>query len=556
MVIYAAKYENTEASKWAIDVLIRWYSNFNGHSSHFSSESEIVALPLLQNTKSPVLQFFRDANRNFHMAESAERSIALENLWTDVRYYTAACLLATKETHSGNQHKQYIETILRCTGFAASGYMSMANPPSFTSSKLVGAYLRQRDCWEDNSSYRKILEEHIETLIHIESPSMISGRTYMSSGSNQEKYLIPFFKIIGIGVTKSSFKLDYCWSKLFSSKAVSYRHLEATIRELQKLIPINEDSSIIENVCQQFDIQEDIAKNQLALFAISINDIITKLGEINVTRVHSAPLDDQRLKAIGITTSSAISMIKEQPVPISLFQNIEYSYDYKNPLVELNLTGSRKSDVSQGLDVNRAMDESEFYTDFVKDQVEALIFQQLNNKLPLEESEFNNDLALITQAVEDSKLMLNAGLTPILIVGPWSLCRLINDSQREYATENEKLPFAISIKPSDEDNYVCHLEGMEVYRSPINKQSHGYKLNYSTLLPKEAFKTISIKDFGDGRYVDVTFATEKPTDLIGTLTFSFGIECEFKTDQCFKYISINTDEVSDSLLAIKDEVQG
>ena len=136
------------------------------------------------------------------------------------------------------------------------------------------------------------------------------------------------------------------------------------------------------------------------------------------------------------------------------------------------------------------------------------------------------------------------------------MCRLINDSQREYATENEKLPFAISIKPSDEDNYVCHLEGMEVYRSPINKQSHGYKLNYSTLLPKEAFKTISIKDFGDGRYVDVTFATEKPTDLIGTLTFSFGIECEFKTDQCFKYISINTDEVSDSLLAIKDEVQG
>lgn len=110
-----------------------------------------------------------------------------------------------------------------------------------------------------------------------------------------------------------------------------------------------------------------------------------------------------------------------------------------------------------------------------------------------------------------------------MFIGPWSLYQLIDNAKWPYSREEKKLPFDIATESGKEDTYVCHLNGIEIHRLPF------IKADFSLLLPKESFKKIIVKRFGDGRYVDANFTTKNDSDLIGTLTLTFGIECEFQT---------------------------
>jgi hypothetical protein len=116
--------------------------------------------------------------------------------------------------------------------------------------------------------------------------------------------------------------------------------------------------------------------------------------------------------------------------------------------------------------------------------------------------------------------------------GPVEIDRLIKTSRWPYVNEEDILPFEISIESGKNRSYVCHLSGIEVYQFPFNK------CDFSILLSKEAFKKIIIKRFGDGLYAKVAF--DPVDELTGTLSISFGIECEFDQTPSFKYISLTS----------------
>ncbi|OOY45344.1 hypothetical protein [Solemya velum gill symbiont] len=299
---------------------------------------------------------------------------------------------------------------------------------------------------------------------------------------------------------------------------------------------INVEDSIINSVSDYFEIDLEESKKKSQFFVSSIEEIIAELESTISKKIINAPIDQNRLLQFGVAASGSTFTLSDGPMPVMFFDDIDYKDDFNSDLVVTNIVDYRKSEVSQGLEVNRAINEDEWLNNVVSQRMQTTCFQQLLKHSAWKEVEFDDAKSLVLKAVEDSQSITDNDQTPIMFIGPWDVYKLIDSSRWEYGREDEKLPLDISVESNKPNGYICHIAGIEIYRLPFSKA------DFSILLSKETFKKINIKRFGDGRYVEATFNTENNTDLTGTLSLSFGVECKFNATGCFKYISRNPDE--------------
>ena len=535
MLIHATKYENFDAARWATDVLVHWYELFSNNQlgyHYYSWHHELITPQILRRT--PDHSIRKAISVNNDLIDSEATSIALRNYWTDIRCLTAAYLLGSSKYNSNNSYKEYIDALLGCIGLEPTENIEVDQTPLSNAKELLGVYLRQNGRWDTQYDYNSLLEQHLNRLAVIEEPEWVSGRIYFYSGTKKDLYLPNFFKVFGVGLTVKEFTLDHKWLTFLKSNAVSQGDLESTITELEKLVSI--DESIIDLVSNQFDINNAESQKKSKLFVQSINAIISDLKYNISSQILKAPIDQKRLLQFGIVASGSTFTLTDGPIPISFFQDIEYLDNFSADVVLTNITDYKKSEVSEGIDVNRAVNEGEWLNDIVKQRAKIVSFHQLLRQCSWEKTEFEDTLELISSAVNDSELIKSEGLSPVMFVGSWDVYQLINSSKWRYGKEDDRLPFDILVESEKDNGYICHLAGIEIYRLPFGKS------DFSILLPMETFQRINIKCFGDERYVDATFATESNTDLTGTLSLTFGIECEFKVTKCFEYLSLNPDE--------------
>lgn len=534
MIVYACKYNNNDAATWATDVLSHWFelfSNSNIGYHYYGWNHELITNKALElDCEHPLLKSLT-CNNDFSEVEAAK--IGLRNYWADLRCHTAAYLLATSHNKKSD-YKNLTDALISGSRLAPSGYIDVNHSPIASAKDILGVYLRQHGSWETQSDYRALMEQHLDRLARIEEPEWVSGRIYSSSGTKRDLYLPNFFKVIGIGLTTNKFKIDQKWLEFLKSKAISQADLEGTISSLKALINI--EDSIINSVSDYFDIDPEESKKKSQFFVSSIEEIIAELESTVSKKIINAPIDQNRLLQFGAAASSSTFTLSDGPLPVTFFDDIDYKDDFNSDLVVTNIVDYRKSEVSQGLEVNRAINEDEWLNDIVYQRMQATCFQQLLKHSAWKELEFYDAKSLVLKAVEDGQSITDNDQTPIMFIGPWDVYKLIDSSRWAYGREDEKLPLDISVESNKPNGYICHVAGIEVYRLPFSKA------DFSILLSKQAFRKINVKRFGDGRYVEATFNTENDTDLTGTLSLSFGVECEFNTSDCFKYISRNPDE--------------
>lgn len=536
MIIYATKYENWDASRWATDVFVYWFELFSNNQldyRYYRSHHELITPNILKLDAEHKLRIAISTPDDFK--ESVATSMALRNYWTDIRCLTVAYLIGAPQYKVVAHYKKYVEAILSGKRLESTdGLESDHNKPLTNAKDVLSVYLRQNGCWDEQQAYNAMLEQHVEELSRIEEPEWVSGRGYLSTGTKQELYLPRFFKAAGVGLTKAEFMLDTKWSDFLKSDAISQGELENTISELQKLTSV--DDTLLDTICYQFDIEREVAEQRRDLFIKSINAIIVDLKAEIASQIINTPLDQNRLERFGVAASSSTFTLLEGPMPISLFQDIDYLDDFPAALVKTDFDNYPRSEVSEGLEVNRAINEEESLNRIIQQRSVIEVFHQLFRNLTWQSTQHDDSTELVSKVVENGKLIRNEGLTPIMFVGPWSVYQLIDRAKWPYSREEEKLPFDIATESGKEDTYICHLNDIEIHRLPLRNS------DFSVLLPKEAFKKIKVKRFGDGRYVDATFTPKNDTDLTGTLTLTFGIECEFQAKKCFEYISLHPDE--------------
>lgn len=534
MIIHASKYQNNEAAIWATDVLSYWYelfSNSNIGYRHYGWSHELITIKSLSLDNNNIVLKSLTCLNKFSQIEAV--AIGLRNYWTDLRCLTAAYLLATSYNKK-NEYKNIIDALVSGKRLKPSGRVDVNHSPLKSARDILGVYLRQYGSWESQSDYRELMEQHIDRMARIDEPEWVSGRVYSTFGTKRELYLPNFFKVFGIGLTTYEFKIDQRWLDFLKSNAISQADLENTISSLKSLKDIEE--ATIKSVSEYFEVDLEKSKEKSELFVKCIEKIIDELESTISKQIANAPIDQNRLLKFGEVSSGSTFTLLDGPLPVSLFSDINYRDDFDSDLIVTNIVDYRKSEVSQGVEVNRAINEDEWLNDIISQQMQSTCFHQLLKNYSWKEVEFEDAKSLILKAVEDSQSIKNKGMTPIMFIGPWAVYRLIDASRWNYGRKEEKLPLDISVETNKDDEYICHIAGIEVYRLPFSK------VNFSLLLSKEAFTTINIKRFGEGRYVDASFKTEKITDLTGTLSLAFGVQCEFNIKNGFRYISRHPDE--------------
>ncbi len=536
LIIYATKYENWDAAKWATDVFVHWlelFSDFRQSYRHYRWHHELITPDILKLDADHRLRIAICTPNDFVESEAA--LIALRNYWTDIRCLTAAYMMGVPQYKAHIHYKEYVEAILNSRRLEPTSDIESAQKPLISTEDLLGVYLRQIGRWGEQQAYNSLLEKHVEDLARIEEPEWVSGRIYSFVGTKQDLYLPRFFKIIGIGLTTTVFNLDSKWLNFLKSNYISQIDSENVISDLRNLTVI--DDTLLDTVCYQFKIEKQEAEQRRDLFIQSINNIIADLKAQIDLQVINAQLDLQRLEKLGFAASGVTFTLSEGPVPISLFKSIEYADDISSSyLMITNIQNYRKSEVSEGIEVNRPVNEDELLNKTIIQRSVIEIFHQLFINMSWQSNEYVDSLGLLSQAVVDSEFLKSQGLAPIMFIGPWSLYNLVGNAMGQYSSDEKKLPFDISNESGRENTYICHLNDIEIHRLPF------IKTDFSMLLSKESFRKIRIKRFGEGRYVDVNFTTQSDSDITGTLSLTFGMECEFQTNKCFKYISLNPDE--------------
>ena len=539
MIVYACKYNNNDAAIWATDVLSHWFKLFSirdigGH--HYGWNHELITTKALELDCEHALLNSLTRNNEFTKVEAA--TIALRNYWTDLRYLTAAYLLATSHNKQNenkkNEYKNLIDALMSGNRLEPTGSLDVNHLPPPSVKDILGAYLRQYGRWESQSDYRALMEHVLGRLAKIEEPEWVAGRIYDSSQTMRDLYLPNFFKVMGIGSTTDEFKIDQEWLEFLKSNSISQVNLEVTLLSLKSLTKI--DESTIESVSEYFEIEIDKSKEKSRHFVSSIEEIIAELESAITSQIINAPIDQDRLLQLGVAASASTFTLSDGPLPVSLFDDIDYKDDYHCDLVVTNIVEYRKSNVSQGVVVNRAINEDKWLNTIISERMQTACFHQLLQYSRWKEVAFEDAKSLILRAVEDSQSIKNQGLTPIMFIGPWEVYKLLHSSRWEYGREYEKLPLDISVESNQADGYICHVAGIEIYRFPFGKRE------FSILLSKETFKKINVKRFGDGSFVEATFKTENENDLTGTLSLAFGVQCEFNETDAFRYISRNPDD--------------
>ena len=489
MIIHACKYSNTDAARWATDTLIYWFELFteNQHGHHYGWHHELINLDILQLDSDHALRKSIASSSEFNEAEVTV--VALRNYWIDIRYLTAAYLLATSENK--REHKQLIEALV--SGNRLEPTRETEDSPRPSAKELLGVYLRQYGRWDGQFSYSDRLERHLEGLVRIERPARVPNRLYIVSGSKKEQYFPKFFQIMGIGLTNSRFSLDQMRIGFLKSDAITYVNLKIFISELKTIINI--DASIINAVAEYFDIEQKEAKEKSELFIDSITESIAELEAELTSQIINAPLDEERLRQFGVAASGSTFTVSNGPMPLALFQDVKYINikHFDGSMVKTDIVDYRKSVVSKGIQANIAINEDEWLNNIVSERAAEACFQQLLKQCPWKTEQFEDAISLIRRAVDDGQSLKSKGLTPVMFIGPWNVYELIDSSRWQHGNKEKHLPYDISVEINKPAEYVCHLAGIEIYRFPFMGEQ------LSVLLGKEAFKKMKVKHFERGK---------------------------------------------------------
>jgi hypothetical protein len=569
MVISALKNNNQEAIKWAIDSLVYWHKNFFIEYKHddLKRQNKIITPELFfdletlkeiykGNTNNIIsreykilihsiliyiyimpitLKIFCDyhiikLNINWMQKIITKKTLALFNYWIDIKLLTVAYIMSCPDIQDSKDHIKKLLNNIRLEDNAdkiSEGRISNVDA-------LLNAYLRQSNFWIQEYDSNNIFAKHLRSLSGIEQPEWILGRGYGSTGTVEDKYLPSFYQVIGIYLTTGEFDF-HTWQQLLKNENVPDYYLDNIKNSLIKLIN-NINDKIIDKVCEYFNIDEDEANKRKEVFENSINKFIKQLqGEISKPIV-TAKIDKQKLLNLALGASEDTFTIKNGPLPINLFKDIEYTENFTKELYKIIISNFHKIDICKKDIPGKATLQDDFLKSDVAEQATISCFYQLlDNINNLQENKFANNLSLLEQAVEDSKKIEQ----PIMFISSLELWKLLDLNKYKLATTEQKLPFNIKTETGRGDFYICHVENIAVYEFPYKND------NFSILVHQEIFKKITIKKFDENRYVDVNFKPADKNAIVGDLIVKFGIDCKFDDklqEYAFKYV---TDESQD-----------
>lgn len=192
---------------------------------------------------------------------------------------------------------------------------------------------------------------------------------------------------------------------------------------------------------------------------------------------------------------------------------LEEKDDYAH-LIDLHNVDKR---VLIDAEVNRSINEDDFYSTMLDEQVKIKIFRDLFKIVEsgsLVEQNFDRAKDLVMNILRDSQNFENS----IIFIGANEILSFLN---RLRWDKQEDILFDIKFKQSEEADYICHINNIPVYKITY------FDINYCLLVDSNIFRKVIIKKFDENIYVDLDYKENGDNIEKGLLKISFYIKTIF-----------------------------
>lgn len=527
LLVSSIRHHEQKAARWAADMIVNWYGHPHPSSSvhQFWWKSTFITHTMLGTEIESAFWSWVLDNDNFNQRDAV--SIALKNAWIDVRITLAAYLLNRPQDSFTDSFTYLVNALVDGERLMPSGSIDISQRPIETGAGVLETYIRQLSPWEDGEKiYPGWIERFIESLGQIEESETVVGRIYSGWGGRDIRSLKKAYIIIAISKSKKTWKLSASAMGFLKSDLLELYEREIINRELEEWRKAADD---LDEDVKRF-MGDSYEEGYLINFKNSVNVVINDLKELNIQVVQEAEIDAQRLKQFGRFSSETGFTKDNGQLPIILFDTVNFVNDLEAKYAfKKKITNFDRSEVAKGVEINRAINEADWYDKVITDSVSMDLFGRFIKTFEFEEQLFENNRHLIERVVTDAKRLKQQNQTPIFFIGPWSIYDLLDSSLWAEGQKEEQLPFSIHRADGYPSSYVCHVEEFIAYRAPINN------LDYSILTVEENFQSLTVRMIDEEQYVEVDFIEDADDKLKGTLELTYWLKTEFERYPAFKY---------------------
>lgn len=522
-IVTAFRESEEMAAEWATDMLLNWFTTISLNEypqGQYLWIHELITTNILErDSTTDIWQFILNDN---NYDEKSATQLAMENAWLDVRLICAAYIQAHEKENDGGFLGNIVHALIDGKRLKPTGSIDRGGESLSTGGDILAAYIRQRCYFEyGDKSYGSWLDSIVDIFARIDEPKRVSGRIYSSVGADDVRSLQIEYVRLAISKSNKQWKLSQRWIDIIFSPIYEQIHRDNLVDDLRSWL------DIAQNHIDQYN--EKYTEERVANFIASMEAMVSLITDRGMEAIRNAPIDQDRLLEFGRSASKSGFSKDTGSTLLRLFDEIIKSevIPNKSPNI-LKIPGYSKSNISKGIEVNRAVNENEWIDDAINQHVSNSLFYELCSLPRVIETQFETNLDLLKRLSTDLRRHSNELGDISVFIGPWDIHRLLSEI---IFTSLDSKGLNVEQREGFGNSYICHLEKCAVYQLPYHRD------NFSLLVPNSVFKSIKFTKFSEDRLVDVSYENLDEETLKLTLVFKYYMEITFNSGSIYGYIS-------------------
>jgi hypothetical protein len=544
MLLGAVSRGDRTAAEWLADVMSKWWGDLDFRQEPFELYGKTDFLTLEHvNLAWPALAELigldkTDPNTQGPNTGRIQHGIllaAIKNFWTDIRLLVLEMLMywSAQDKSASLDESLAMEIVvgfLEDRQWRGGGAMT-ESLGSLTASEYMSAKIRQyAAAGEWRSGYVGRLNRFVEQIKDMDRPNMVSSRVYSFSGADdiaslleQQLVLSAALSAIDWGPSETLRRQVEIWTtSKYSCIDIIRNGVDRWLEHLKVSTGLSPTvlQALLARTGKTHDVTLGQARTKSGIEALKA---FVELKREDVLAAEE--IDAERLLQIAAFASSKGFKPSTGEFPLQLFKAVSLSGEVQ---IDFTLTSNntRKGELTRVEMDQHASNEDSFWADAMSQQVGLVLLRDVLGAVPKRDVVARNSQEYWQAVKVEAARVVAFGGTPILILDNPTHPEWVWQWQHSDYSSDYTRPEDLQVQRSDGkgDRYICNFNDIEVYSAPVPN-------GRSILISKECFQTVTFREFGVNRYVDVTWRERTDSKLLGDLRLTFSRRVKTRNDE-------------------------
>lgn len=534
---------NTSGSEWLCDSLIKWWSTnsirFSASRSFILDERRLTVEVFRQQweTAGKLSDIFM-ANIDEGNAQKSLWVTCLRNYWIDL-----CCISVYSMIQLGKDcecEKSLPATLVSCLGKGeplreggnSIGEEWMIQTPEdlliaiFRQYHIDGSYMQ---------GYRGRLDSVVDSISRHKYQAMVPGRVYSNRHMDDLDSLSDGQLIYLCLLVKESWELTpglkETIQKYCGNDDEAFRGFIKQIEKWKDRLN-NADFLKYESLYSCITSKSGVKlpfKKSIASLTHGFTQLIHGFNLTRDEQLRSMAISNNRLQEIARWSSDSGFRKETGKVPISLFSNVLHS-KVEHTGYSLKLVNMEKGRFVDPPMEQLAINEAEWFNDFVGSQVAITVMDEILNSLDQITVDIDGPLAYWNKIKSAASSIRKNRKSPILLISSRVEPHWLLDWRRSTYDENTEKPNDLRLLRDRQfkiDEYVFNLNDIPVFVAPIATGS-------SYLIPMEALNSLEFTEIEDQLFIKVDAEPNQENDMLVNLIMAWNFQLDITPEECWK----------------------